>query len=146
MILESTHRMGILNSLLGAVGLASAGQARTLLKRVDAADQRTTELKRAVADAREETARWKAKAGELTERVGKAEQAAERLPKVERELQQVKARDDKHVAQLAEVRERMLRAERAAALSQEHLTATEAKLDVVEAAIGVLDRRTRRPL
>ena len=138
--------MGILNSLLGAVGLASAGQARILMKRVDAADQRTAELKRAVADAREETARWKVKAGELTERVGKAEQAAERLPKVERELQQVKARDDKHVAQLAEVRERMLRAEKAAALSQEHLTATEAKLDVVEAAIGVLDRRTRKPL
>ena len=81
MILESSHRMGFLNSLLGAVGLASAGQARTLMKRVDAADQRTAELKRAVADAREETARWKAKAGELTERVGKAEQAAERLPK-----------------------------------------------------------------
>jgi predicted nucleic acid-binding Zn-ribbon protein len=116
------------------------------MNRVDAADQRTAELKRAVADAREEASRWKAKAGELTERVGKAEQAAERLPRVERELQQVKARDDKHVAQLAEVRERMLRAEKAAALSQEHLTATEAKLDVVEAAIGILDRRTRKPL
>ena len=138
--------MGLLHSLLGAVGLASAGQARTLMKRVDAADQRTAELKRAVADAREETARWKAKARELTERVGKAEEAAKHLPKVERELQQVRARDDKHVAQLAEVRERMLRAEKAAALSQEHLTATEAKLDVVEAAIGVLDRRTRKPL
>jgi chromosome segregation ATPase len=138
--------MGLLNSLLGAIGLASAGQARTLMNRVDAADQRTAELKRAVADAREEASRWKAKAGELTERVGKAEQAAERLPRVERELQQVKARDDKHVAQLAEVRERMLRAEKAAALSQEHLTATEAKLDVVEAAIGILDRRTRKPL
>ena len=138
--------MGLLNSLLGAIGLASAGQARTLMNRVDAADQRTAELKRAVADAREEASRWKAKAGELTERVGKAEQAAERLPRVERELQQVKARDDKHVAQLAEGRERMLRAEKAAALSQEHLTATEAKLDVVEAAIGILDRRTRKPL
>ena len=145
-LLESTHGMGLLNSLLGAIGLAPAGQARTLMKRADAADQRTAELKRAVADAHEETSRWKAKASELTERVGKAEQAAERLPKVERELQQVKARDDKHVAQLAEVRERMLRAEKAAALSQEHLTATEAKLDVVEAAIGILDRRTRRPL
>ena len=138
--------MGLLHSLLGAVGLTSAGHARALTKRVETADQRTAELKRAVADAREETARWKAKAGELTDRIGKAEHAAERLPKVERELQQVKARDDKHVAQLAEVRERMIRAEHAAALSQEHLTATEAKLDVIEAALGVLDRRTRRPL
>jgi predicted nucleic acid-binding Zn-ribbon protein len=117
-----------------------------LTKRVEAADHRTSELKRAVADARQETARWKARASELTDRVGNAERAAERLPKVERELQQVRARDEKHVAQLAEVRERMLRAEKAAALSQEHLTATEAKLDVIEAAINVLDRRTRRPL
>jgi hypothetical protein len=31
-------------------------------------------------------------------------------------------------------------------LSQEHLIATEAKLDVIEAAIIVLDGRTRRPL
>ena len=115
------------------------------MKRVDAATQRVTELKRAVAEAREEAARWKAKAGELTARVSKAEQAAERLPKVERELQQWRPRDEKHVAQLAEVRDRMVRAEHAAQLSQEHLTATETKLDVIEAAIGVLDRRTRTP-
>ena len=117
-----------------------------MTKRVEAADQRVAELKRAVAEAREEAARWKTKAGELTDRVGKAEQAAERLPKIERELQQVKSRDDKHVAQLAEVRERMIRAEHAATLSQEHLTATETKLDVIEAALNVLDRRTRKPL
>jgi predicted nucleic acid-binding Zn-ribbon protein len=138
--------MGLLHSLLGAVGLASAGQTRTLATRVEHADHRVDELKRAVADAREEATRWKAKVKELTDRVAKAEHAAERLPKVERELQQWKTRDEKHVAQLAEVRERMLRAERAAALSQEHLTATETKLDVIEAALNVLDRRTRTPL
>lgn len=138
--------MGLLSSLLGVVGLAPAGQARSLIKRVETADQRVAELKRAVADAREEAARWKEKASGLSARVAKAEQAAERLPKAERELQQWKTRDEKHVAQLAEVRDRMIRAERAAALSQEHLTATETKLDVIEAAIGVLDRRTRTQL
>jgi predicted nucleic acid-binding Zn-ribbon protein len=138
--------MGLLHSLLGAVGLASAGRVRALTTRVETTERRASDLKRAVADAREETARWKAKAAELTDRVAKAEHAAERLPKVEREMQQWKARDEKHVAQLAEVRERMLRAERAATLSQEHLTATETKLDVIEAALTVLDRRTRRPL
>ena len=138
--------MGFLHSLLGAFGLASAGQARTLATRAESADQRILELRRAVVEAREEVARWKSKAGELTERVAKSEHAAERLPKIERELQQWKARDEKHVAQLAEVRERMLRAERAATLSQEHLTATETKLDLIEAALNVLDRRTRTPL
>jgi hypothetical protein len=51
-----------------------------------------------------------------------------------------------HAGKLAEVRDRMRRAEKAAALSQEHLLATETKLDVIEAALGVLDRRTRKPL
>ena len=131
--------MGLLHSLLGAVGLASAGQVRT-------AQQRAIDLKRAVADSREEAARWKAKANELSAKLSDAEHAAERLPKVERQLQQWKQRDEMHAAKLAEVRERMRRAERAAALSQEHLIATETKLDIVEAALGVLDRRTRRPL
>ena len=138
--------MGLLQSLLGAVGLTSAGHAQTLMKRLETADQRSADLTRALADARAETAQWKAKARELTGRAARAEQAAERLPKLERHLQQVKARDDKHIAQLAEVRERMLRAEKAAALSQEHLIATETKLDVIEAAINLLDQRTRRPL
>lgn len=131
--------MGLLHLLLGAVGLASAGQVRT-------AQQRAADLKRAVADSREEAARWKTKANELSAKLSDAEHAAERLPKVERQLQQWKARDEMHAAKLAEVRERMRRAERAAALSQEHLIATETKLDIVEAALGVLDRRTRRPL
>ena len=138
--------MGLLHSLLGAVGLTSAGRARTMMTRVEAADQRVAELKRAVADAREKTARWKARARKLADRMAKAERAAARLPKVERELRHVRTRDEKHVAQLAEVRERMLRAEHAASLSQEHLIATEAKLDIIEAAINVLDQRTRRPL
>jgi predicted nucleic acid-binding Zn-ribbon protein len=131
--------MGLLQSLLGAVGLAPAGH-------VSAAQRRADDLKRSASDSRAEAARWKAKAGELTAKLADAEHAAERLPKVERQLQQWKARDEMHVAKLAEIRERMRRAERAAALSQEHLIATETKLDVVEAALGVLDRRTRRPL
>ena len=51
--------MGLLHSLLGAVGLASAGQVRTAQRRAD-------DLKRSVADSRAEAARWKAKANELT--------------------------------------------------------------------------------
>lgn len=138
--------MGVLHSLLGAIGLTSAAHARTLLTRVQAADDRVAVLTRDLAAARDEAARWKSTADGLSTRVSKAERAAGQLAKVERELQQWKTRDEKHTAQLAEVRERMIRAERAAELSQEHLTATEAKLDVIEAAIGVLDRRTRQPL
>ena len=131
--------MGLLTSLLGAIGLAPAGRLR-------AAQQRADELKRAVADSRADVARWKAKANELSAKLSDAERAAERLPRVDRQLQQWKARDDMHAGKLAEVRDRMRRAEKAAALSQEHPLATETKLDVIEAALGVLDRRTRKPL
>jgi predicted nucleic acid-binding Zn-ribbon protein len=136
--------MGLLHAFLGAVGLAPARQAHALLERVNAADRRVAELTRAVTEAREEAARWKSRADDLGGRIANAERAAERTARIEREAQQWKARDDKHVAQLADVRERMLRAERAAAFSQEHLIATETKLDVIEAAISVLDRRTRK--
>lgn len=138
--------MGLLRSALGAVGLTSAAHARALSQRAEAADSRAGELKEALAGARADAARWKAKAAELGERVAKLEEAAERLPKVEREMQQWKTRDEKHVAQLADVRERMERAERAVALSREHLMATETKLDIIEGAVNVLDTRTRRAL
>lgn len=128
------------------MGLTSAAYARALSQRAEAADRRAGEMKEALADARADAARWKAKAAELGERLAKLEDSAERLPKLEREMQQWKTRDEKHVAQLAEVRERMERAERAVALSREHLMATETKLDIIEGAVNVLDTRTRRAL
>jgi chromosome segregation ATPase len=138
--------VGLIRTALGVVGLTSAAQAQALSQRAEAADRRAGELKEALAEARADAARWKAKAAELGERLAKLEDTAERLPKIEREMQHWKTRDEKHVAQLAEVRERMERAERAVALSREHLMATETKLDIIEGAVNVLDTRTRRAL
>jgi chromosome segregation ATPase len=136
----------LLRKAFSVVGLTSSAHARALSQRAEAADRRAGELKEALAGARAEAARWKTKAAELGERLAKLDDAAERLPRLERDLQQWKTRDEKHVAQLGEVRERMERAERAVALSREHLMATETKLDIIEAAVNVLDARTRRAL
>ena len=125
--------MSLLHSVLGAFGLSTAGHMRT---RLEAADRRATKLEREAHNARQDVERWKSK----------AEAARASVPQLERDLKRWKARDVFLVAQLAEVRERMVRAEHATALSQEHLLATETKLDVIEAALGVLDRRTRRSL
>lgn len=138
--------MSALRTLLALVGLAPAGQVRDLSDRAQKAEQRSGDFKQQTAEAREEIQRWKAKAGELTDRLAKAEDVVQRLPKVEREMQQWKARDEKHLAQLQEVRERMERAERAIVFSREHLMATETKLDIIEGAIAVLDARTRAAL
>lgn len=135
--------MSVFTRGLALFGLASSGHVETLKAKAEKADARASELKQALESARQELDRWKEKAGEQNKRLAKAEDAAGRTAKAERELQQVRAKDEKHLAQLAEMRERVERAERAIALSREHLMATETKLDIVEGAVNILDKRTR---
>jgi DNA repair exonuclease SbcCD ATPase subunit len=82
---------------------------------------------------------WKARAEDLAARAKQADVLAERLAKAEKQAQ----RADAYLAELREARERVERAEKAIALSREHLMATETKLDLVQAALTVLDQRTR---
>jgi chromosome segregation ATPase len=114
-------------------------RSTSLAERLDSADRRNTELKQALAESREEAQRWKHKAAELTEQLERTEKAAERLPQVERELARAKER----IAHLGVLKEALANAEKTIALSREHLIATESKLDIIEGAITVLDRRTR---
>lgn len=140
-LLRSATRRG-----LAGLGLASSGRLAELEQRATDLQRRADEHRRALDEARAAAEQWKARAKELEQQAKHAATLAERLEKTERELQQWKARDEKHLGQLKEVRERMERAERAISLSREHLMATEAKLDIVEGAIGALDARTRAVL
>lgn len=117
----------------------SSAQVRQLTARLEAAESRAGELKDALAAAREEMQRWKKKAGELSQQLEQFEKAAERLPRVERDLADAKDR----ITKLRDLKHALVRVERNAALSQEHLLATETKLDIIEGALAVLDRRTR---
>ena len=110
-----------------------------LAERLESADRRNTELKQALAESREEAQRWKRKAGELTQQLERTEKAAERLPQVERELR----RANERIAHLSVLKDALAKAEKTIALSREHLIVTESKLDIIEGAITVLDRRTR---
>jgi hypothetical protein len=125
--------MGFLRSAarrsLATVGLAPAGHVTALERQTRAA------VEKARIDARES----KARADELAEKAGRADRLAAQLAKAERRAE----RADRYRAELLEARERIERAEKAIALSREHLMATETKLDLVEAAIAALDRRTR---
>jgi chromosome segregation ATPase len=110
-----------------------------LAERLESADRRNSELKQALTESREEAQRWKHKAAELTQQLERAQKAAERLPLVERDL----ARARERIAHLSALKDALANAEKTIALSREHLVATEAKLDIIEGAIAVLDRRTR---
>lgn len=125
-------------TFLQRIGLGAAFRS-DLAERLESADRRVRELKDAVSESREEAQRWKRKAKELTEQLERNEKAAERLKVVEGEL----ARARERIAHLAALKEALASAEKTIALSREHLVATESKLDVIEGAITVLDRRTR---
>ena len=62
-----------------------------------------------------------------------------------RELSNAKQREraELYGPEVQEARTRVERAEKPVAFSREQLMATEMKLDLVEAAISILDRRTR---
>jgi hypothetical protein len=117
---------------LAAFGLATAGQVAAL--------QASAERDRAaLIKAREDARAFKIKAEEFREKASQADALAGRLAKAQRQAE----RAELYRTELQEARARVERAEKAVAFSREQLMATEMKLDLVEAAISILDRRTR---
>jgi chromosome segregation ATPase len=100
---------------------AAAADADTERARADA-ERLKSELQRAVADARREQANaadWKSRSEKMT---GECDDLRGRLEKA---------------------RTRLAEAERSATTAHEHLMAMEVKLDLIEAALHVLDLRSR---
>ncbi len=99
------------------------------------------------ADRAEQMAALKAELGKAKAAADRAEaenaalraQAAE----LESRLAEGRAKQDHLAAEVAEQRARADKGHHAARLAREHLMAIEVKLDLIEAAIGVLDTRTR---
>lgn len=135
----STHPLrAAARRALGLFGLASARQVRALQAEVASAKRQGAEVKGGLAKVKHDAARWKQKADE----------SARRLDKAQREAERFKARHAESSTLVASVQgrlERLKASARATALAREHLIAIDTKLDIVEGAINVLDRRTRRP-
>ena len=135
----STHSLrAAVRRALGLVGLASARQVRALQAKVASAKRQGAEVKGGLAEAKRNAARWKQKGDESTRRLDKAQREAERFKARHAESSTL-------VASLQGRLERLKASARATALAREHLMAIDTKLDIVEGAINVLDRRTRRP-
>jgi len=137
---------------LQAVGLAPVGhvyesRARAMEHELVIRDLRAKleQVARDAAAAREESARLQASHAQANERQAEARAAADtEMRDLRAAVAHWKTKAEKVQVQLRELRSRLIEAERVEAQLRELLMATESKLDLVEAAINVLDQRTRR--
>lgn len=144
-----------ITSLLASVHLAPANQVRHLSDQARRATVKASELEARLAQLRADVDTWKghheasAKAAAEWKQAAatanaKAERSAAYTKRAEASAEDWKARALALKEQLRSLRERLDHANQATALAREHLMATEVKLDLVEAAIQVLDTRTRK--
>ncbi|MDA1183138.1 MAG: hypothetical protein O2930_00665 [Acidobacteria bacterium] len=141
--------------LLAAVHLAPASQVQHVTDQARRATVKVSELEARLAKLRADVETWKSHheasartAAEWKQAAAtanaKAERSAAHATRTEASAEEWKARAVGLKEQLRSLRERLDHANQATALAREHLMATEVKLDLVEAAIQVLDTRTRK--
>jgi chromosome segregation ATPase len=137
---------------LRAAGLERSGRASELREALARAEQRVVDLKKLLEHTRQEAQASKAKLHEASkhyEQQRQAERAAyqARLAKAEERSEKASARlGERDVARhekVGELREKVIAADRSVRIGRDHLMAIEVKLDVVEGAVNVLDRRFR---
>ena len=129
------------DGLLRRAGLERSGPVRALRHALARCEERTVELKRRLEQTRGESEEWRTKY-----RV-REEQRRARAEKVEREYKahvaRLEARAAAQIEKVKELRDRLEHAERSARIGREHLMSIEVKLDLIEGAVNVLDRRYR---
>jgi len=119
----------LLNRLLAAVGLVSS--------------RRYHALSRSVEELKSGSLEWKTKAGEATARAksleGELRRQRDFADKARITVEKLRRRHD----DVGKLRARLADAERELTVARDHLMAIEVKLDILEGAANVLDRRTR---
>ena len=144
----------MIRRVFAVFGLAPAGQVgrlehqfRQAAEKLTAADGKLTKVR---ADAetwrrRHEELAGKLEAGrrDVERAVAEAERAHAGAEHAKARAQEWKSRADALTDEKLELRARLDEAQRAAMTARDYLMATEAKLDLIEAAIQILDSRTR---
>ncbi len=139
---------------LAGFGLAPAGQLHRLAEQSRQSSDKVKSLEDRLAKLRADTDTWKQRHDDVTAKVREWKEAAARA---EAEAERMRAGAEHSKARAAEwkvradalteeklaLRARLEEAQRGAINAREYLMATEAKLDLIEAAIQVLDTRTR---
>jgi len=140
-----------IRKILAGIGLATAAQVRHAAAQAQQsarkADQRMARLRTSAEgwkQRHEQTskvaAEWKHAAVDARANV---ERATGRLEQVQAHVVEWKARAEALATQVRDLKERLDEARRVTTVARQHLMATEVKLDLIEAAVQVLDARTR---
>jgi chromosome segregation ATPase len=136
-----------ITAALAVVGLAPAGHVEHARNESERAARRLHDLEARLVESKADAEQWKRRHDECTRRVADhqeaASRAATRAERAEARAEELKARSDALAAEMKEMRARLQDAHRATSTVREHLMATETKLDLIEAALQVLDARTR---
>ena len=141
-----------IKGLLATVRLAPASQVEHLADQARRATVRLSELEERMTKLRADVETWKSHheasakaAAEWTHAastaVDKTERSVTQTKRAEASTEEWKARALALKEQLQALRGRL---SHATTLAREHLMATEVKLDLIEAAVQVLDTRTRK--
>lgn len=141
---------------LAGVGLVPAGDLQKLADELRQTTEKVRSLEDRVVKLRADADTWKRRheeiSGKLREWKELAAQAEAEAARMREGAEHAKARASewKARAEAAEREKRDLRArveeaQRAATMARDYVMATETKLDLIEAAIQVLDLRTREP-
>ena len=139
---------------LAGFGLAPAGQVDRLAEESRQASGKIKSLEDRIAKLRGDADTWKQRHDEVTAKLrewkdaaARAEAEAERMrtgaEHSKSRAAEWKARADALTEEKLALRARLEEAQRGAINAREYLMATEAKLDLIESAIQVLDNRTR---
>jgi chromosome segregation ATPase len=133
--------------LLNALGLVPSARLAAASERLRNLESRVETLSQKLAEARAEARTWQVKAEEARKHAkGIAAEAAreqQRAEEVRAEIEKQSAREKKRAIDVPALERRLDEAERDLAVARDHLMAIEVKLDILEGAATVLDRRTR---
>jgi DNA repair exonuclease SbcCD ATPase subunit len=143
--------MGILSRLLAVIGLAPTAHVTRLNQELRSTSNKVREMEARLAKLRADSEGWKRRYDDAAKMATERKEAASRA---DAEAKRARADADRAAAaewqarakaqddQLRELRARADDAQRAAALAREQLMVMETKLDLIEAAVQVLDTRT----
>ncbi len=133
--------------LLNAFGLVPSARLTAANERLRKLEARVETLSQKLADAQADARTWQVKAEEARKRAtGVEAEAARELQRAEKaraEIEKEAAREKKRGVDVPALERRLDGAEQDLALARDHLMAIEVKLDILEGAATVLDRRTR---
>lgn len=133
--------------LLNALGLVSSARLAAASERVRKLESRVETLSQKLAEAQADVREWQVKADEARKRVKEIEaDATRKVQRVEKSLEEREkqiAREKKGAIDVPALEHRLDAAEQDLADARDNLMAIEVKLDILEGAATVLDRRTR---